>query len=334
MVLCYLVTLIFHARLLDERSYDLLILVLFSLFKCFTFLCILNGLVFAGAASKPVFLSGNSYKAISVPLRQLQKYYKPYYPEQQASGSNSLLNYGLYSPSAAGLYSAGTGAGAGSSSAFSAAASNPGTSQLFAGSSPGTSQLFAGNNFGGSSFGGSSYGGSSYGGSNTGASQLFAGNGQGASQLFAGSDGLFSQGESPTSALFSASGLYGTGSQGSYQPSSAGGSSIYSIDSSSLYGSSDGSSAYYGASSSGNGSPSDLYASGANPVPSIYNPGAQGKTASESALYMPDQRNAGKETVASSSFSVDSGRNSNGPQSSFSQFQGSNSGFQPVSFAS
>lgn len=299
---------------------------------------------------KPMFV-GSGYKAISVPLRQLQKYYKPMYAGESgqsqlgsqlgSAGSSSILTY---NPS--GLYTAGDGTQFSSSSLFG---DNNAAAALFAsGGSSAGSNLF------------SSYGG-----------------GQGA--------GLFSQGggESPTSALFSAQGLYGSAGSAGSQSGSGSSSGLYpsasgsySLDSSSnggnggnLYASESGNSAYFGSggsrflnggSSSGYGG--DLFASGASPAASVYNPGEQGGRgygtkklpssygSSGSALYMSssDQRAA----ESSPSFAVkeppsgfdSSSRGSSPPEShSYSvsfqptsaqgkSYGGGNSGFQPVSF--
>lgn len=280
------------------------------------------------AAGKPVFLAGNSYKAISVPLRQLQKYYKPYHggetggvlQQPQTSGSAAFLNYSPY------------------------ASSNSGAGQFFAGGD--AAGLFSQGETG-AGFGASNglYSASS-GGSSAGSVYGLSNGSPGSSSLYSISNG------SPGS-----NGLYGTssgnsGSSSSLYQAPSGSSSVFSLDASSLYGSADtnsGSSPYFGASSSGSilSSGSDLYASGASPVASVYNPNQQsgytGKKQPESALFMSsDQRNAESYAVkdpAPNSFSLDSGRKESAPHSSFSvAFHPSSSqggsGFQPVSFAS
>ncbi|XP_054717082.1 uncharacterized transmembrane protein DDB_G0289901-like [Uloborus diversus] len=364
---------------------------------------------------KPTMMGANSYKAISIPLRQLQKYYKPYYastdgagsqfvqsPTRQIPGAASANSFVSYSPGSAGA-SAGSGTLYASES-NSAGQFTGGSSGFYGGSSDGSSSLYgagASSLFSPSGSGSSLFASASGPGSGIfssgGSSGLFsAGGSSGLYSPGGGSSSMFSPSEGSSSALFSSAGLAGAnggiyGSSGSpssglYQGSSGGSSSglfslgngnsgIYTSDGSSFYSAGNGGSDYEssaaassllsslnsGGNSAGYG---DLFASGASPSATVYNPssgsssirghgGSNNKKqygASSSALYMPSgerntdsyQQKSASEPI--NSFNVDSTRNSQAEPSysvSFQPAQGKsfgssfeNSGFQPVSFSS
>lgn len=357
--------------------------------------------------SKPVF-AANGYKAISVPLRQLQKYYKPYYGASEganaasqfagASAPGSASASSFYSPngvaSNGGLYaseSANAGqfsGGFGSPSEQAALFGNPGGAS--------GSNIFSSGNNPFSSGGASSGIFNSPGGSPSG---IFGSSDGSNSGMYGGAGGLYGASGSPSSGLFHGSNpgaafsldgsSYG-GSDGSspYFASSNGGGS----DGSSPYfgssngGGSDGSSPYFGSSNGGGygnsaaassilaslngggssgGNYGDLFASGANPAPSLYNPSNSDSSnrgygggnpnkksnygASNTALYMSsDDRNSESSYPKSSgkenSFNVDSSGNSQAGASysfsvqpaqskSYSSAAFENAGFQPVAYS-
>ncbi|KAG8195434.1 hypothetical protein JTE90_013889 [Oedothorax gibbosus] len=336
----------------------------------------IGGIAYAPSeyGSKPVF-AANGYKAISVPLRQLQKYYKPYYGTEGASAA-----------AAAGQY-AGVAGSPGSASASSfyspnGVASNGG---LYASESASASQFSGGNSglYGSPSDGSSGLFGGSGGAFSSGSpsSGLFS-QGAGSSNIFnapGGSSGIFGQSGDLSSYGGSLYGASGSPSSGLYHGSNAG---SYSVDASS-YGGQEGSSQYFpssssdggygssaaassilaslnGGSSNGGSSYGDLFASGANPAPSLYNPSGNNQRqynankkssnygASNTALYMSsDERNSESypKPAQENSFTVDSssGNGQAGASYSFSvqpaqsksyssaAFE--NAGFQPVAYS-
>ncbi|PRD25424.1 UNVERIFIED_CONTAM: hypothetical protein NCL1_40980 [Trichonephila clavipes] len=341
---------------------------------------------------KPMF--GNGYKAISIPLRQLQKYYKPYYPTseggspqymQSAGGSSpggaaSASSFVGYNPSTGGVASNG---GLYASESASAGHFTGGSGGVFSSPVDGASALYGA-------------GGPSSGLFSSGSNPFSAGSGPNGG-LFGGpggSSGIFSPSDSSNSGLFSGAngGLYGSSgspSSGLYHGSSSGGANgpVFGLEGSSsggLYGTESGSSFFnanggaggYGSSASASsllaslnggsngGNYGDLYASGANPSASLYNPsnGDNGRSyansnnkqpgygASSSALYISSDDRSSESYPSSksskehsSNFNSDSSRNSHAETSysvSFQPAQGKSysaafesAGFQPVSYS-
>ncbi|GFQ72590.1 uncharacterized protein TNCT_37541 [Trichonephila clavata] len=342
--------------------------------------------------AKPMF--GNGYKAISIPLRQLQKYYKPYYPTSEGGspqymqsaggsapgGAASASSFIGYNPSTSGVASNG---GLYASESASAGHFTGGSSSVFSSPVDGASALYGAGGPSSSLFSSGSNPFSGGSGPNGG---LFGGPG--------GSSGIYSASDSSNSGLFSGTsgGLYGSSgspSSGLYHGSSSGGANgpVFGLEGSSsggLYGSESGNSFFnansgaggYGSSASASsllaslnggsngGGYGDLYASGANPSASLYNPsnGDNGRSyansnnkqpgygASSSALYISSDDRSSESYPSSksskehsSSFNSDSSRNSHAETSysvSFQPAQGKSysaafesAGFQPVSYS-
>ncbi|GIY70784.1 uncharacterized protein CDAR_73501 [Caerostris darwini] len=303
--------------------------------------------------AKPMFGGANGYKAISVPLRQLQKYYKPYY----AAGEGGSPQY---MQSAAG--SAPGSAGASSFVSYSPSAGGVGSSNGLYASESASSGHFTG---GSSGFEGAS---ALYGAGAPASSGLFSPGGS-------PSSGLFSSGNGPNSGLFSgaggSSGIFSGGDGSMYYGSNDGGSSggLYGSDGGSSYFSANSGAGGYGSSGSASsllaslnsgsngGNYGDLYASGASPSAALYNPsnGDNGRNygnsnnkqpsytgAGSSALYIssddrssesyPSSKSSNEHT---NSFNVDSARNSETYSVSFqpAQSKSYSAGFQPVSYS-
>lgn len=220
--------------------------------------------------AKPMYVGANGYKAISVPLRQLQKYYKPYYasgdatgsqllqsPPRSVSGNAAAASMMSYSP---GSVSLGQNGGLYASEAANAAHFTSGSSGLFSSGSDSNGASLFGN--------GASSGSNLFSAGSGHSSNIFSGSHSGG--LYGSSSGasgnIFSSSDGASSALFSAASLpggsiYGSSgspSSGLYHTSNGGaGSSMYSMDSgnSGIY-SSD------GGSSGSNGGTSSFYSSG------------------------------------------------------------------------
>ncbi|GBM71480.1 hypothetical protein AVEN_65378-1 [Araneus ventricosus] len=269
-----------------------------------------GGLSYAAGeyGAKPMFGGANGYKAISVPLRQLQKYYKPYYANSEAGSPQYLQSAGGSSPGAAGAssfmsYSPSAGGVSSSGGLYASESANAGhftggTSGMYGSSADGASALYGAGGPASSGIfsSGNSPSGGLFSSGNAGSSGLFSSQG-GSGGLFSGSDG--SSSGLYTGAGLSSGGLYGSSgspSSGLFHGSSGGANGpVFSLDGSSssgIYGS-EGSSSYFGgnggaegygssaaASSllaslnggSSGGSYGDLYASGASPSAAVYSP--------------------------------------------------------------